>query len=674
MTSASRRASSERGSVAIGGPIVASFAACSWIAATTFGCEWPIVDVDELRGEVEIAVAVVVPEVAALGVRDRHRADRALHRPAVEHVLLVQVADALRGRRVRLRRRHCDLPGRSLAADPSGAPRPRRTWISPTSPEAEAGEDRLRLRRGLRLRAARPPPSRLARGDQRRVGAAPARVTAASRLPSGRRPRRRPSGSSRPARRPRPRGGGRSSGGGARASRSPRRRAGTVVVVVDVAERLGLDRRARSGSRRADVNRADRERAPSAVACNGAVERHRRERLVAEARRGRGPEQPLDEVARGSAPSPTHQRRAPHGRAPAASARTSSIARRSTSSSSRSRWHERHVLEEEHAEARIVDPLDPRPAAACDAAASTASSRSVVHRLSLSAVSRPPILSSARLSGEPEKERDGTSRRRAGRRRRRRGHTDQPLDRRPQRRRGVGPHRPGLQPRHRPADRRGRLRLRRGGRPRGAGRARGVRGVALALALPPHRALLPHPPARARQPRGDREDPHGRARQGPLRRDGRGRARARGDRVLLRDAGAPQGRLLRAGLHRDRRLLDPAAARRRRRDHAVQLPGDGAHVDVGAGARLREHVRPQAVREGPVRVALRRGAARPRRASRPASSTSSTATRSRSTRCSSIRASRRSRSSARRRSRATSTRPRRSTASAARRSAARRTT
>ena len=134
------------------------------------------------------------------------------------------------------------------------------------------------------------------------------------------------------------------------------------------------------------------------------------------------------------------------------------------------------------------------------------------------------------------------------------------------------------------------------------------------------------------------------------------------------------GRLLRAGLDRHRRLLDPPAARRRRRDHAVQLPRDGAHVDVGAGARVRQHLRAEAVREGPVRVGPRRGAARPRPACRTASSTSSTATRSRSTRCSSTRTSRPSRSSARRRSPATSTRPRRRTASAARRSAARRTT
>ena len=38
VTSASIRASVERGSVAIGGPIVASFSACSLIAAITFGC------------------------------------------------------------------------------------------------------------------------------------------------------------------------------------------------------------------------------------------------------------------------------------------------------------------------------------------------------------------------------------------------------------------------------------------------------------------------------------------------------------------------------------------------------------------------------------------------------------------------------------------------------------
>jgi hypothetical protein len=42
VTSASRRASVERASVAMGGPIVQSFSACSLIAATIFGCWCPM--------------------------------------------------------------------------------------------------------------------------------------------------------------------------------------------------------------------------------------------------------------------------------------------------------------------------------------------------------------------------------------------------------------------------------------------------------------------------------------------------------------------------------------------------------------------------------------------------------------------------------------------------------
>ena len=41
----------------------------------------------------------------------------------------------------------------------------------------------------------------------------------------------------------------------------------------------------------------------------------------------------------------------------------------------------------------------------------------------------------------------------------------------------------------------------------------------------------------------------------------------------------------------------PPAARRLRRHHAVQLPGDGAALDVPARARLRKYVRPEAERE-----------------------------------------------------------------------------
>ncbi len=42
VTSETRRASVERGSVAMGGPIVHSLSACSLIAATSFGCWCPI--------------------------------------------------------------------------------------------------------------------------------------------------------------------------------------------------------------------------------------------------------------------------------------------------------------------------------------------------------------------------------------------------------------------------------------------------------------------------------------------------------------------------------------------------------------------------------------------------------------------------------------------------------
>ena len=45
-----------------------------------------------------------------------------------------------------------------------------------------------------------------------------------------------------------------------------------------------------------------------------------------------------------------------------------------------------------------------------------------------------------------------------------------------------------------------------------------------------------------------------------------------------------------------RQLVRPPAARRRRRHHAVQLPGHGADVDVPGRRRLRQHLRPEAVR------------------------------------------------------------------------------
>ena len=153
--------------------------------------------------------------------------------------------------------------------------------------------------------------------------------------------------------------------------------------------------------------------------------------------------------------------------------------------------------------------------------------------------------------------------------------------------------------------RRGRRRRRRG--------QGGVPGVAGHVAVAARRGHVPPARARRRQPQGDRLAAHRRARQGAVRRARRGRPRPREHRVRLRHPAPDQGRLQRAGGDRRRRVLDPPAARRRRRHHAVQLPGDGADVDVRQRPRLRQHVRAQAEREGPVGVAAPRRAARPGR-------------------------------------------------------------
>ena len=80
----------------------------------------PDVEIHELRGEVEVALAVVVPEVAPFRAGNRDRVDRVLHRPGVEDELL-RVRDDLRPEvRVRLDDRHYSLL-RSLARDPSVA-------------------------------------------------------------------------------------------------------------------------------------------------------------------------------------------------------------------------------------------------------------------------------------------------------------------------------------------------------------------------------------------------------------------------------------------------------------------------------------------------------------------------------------------------------------------------
>ena len=157
------------------------------------------------------------------------------------------------------------------------------------------------------------------------------------------------------------------------------------------------------------------------------------------------------------------------------------------------------------------------------------------------------------------------------------------------------------------------------GRGRGCGRGGegGFPGLAGDLDLEADRRHVPHPQRRRGAPHGARGTAHRRARQGPVGRARRDRPRAREPRVRVRHPEPAQGRVLRAGVGRRRRLPDPPAARRRGRHHPVQLPGDGADVDVRDGDRGGQHVRAQAVGEGPVggqlpgRAAARRG--RPRR-------------------------------------------------------------
>ncbi len=78
------------------------------------------VDVDELRGEVQVALPVVIPEMTALGTGDRDRVDLALHRPRVEDVLL-RVRDDL-GTEVRVRLDDGHLHAPSLRSAPMVSP------------------------------------------------------------------------------------------------------------------------------------------------------------------------------------------------------------------------------------------------------------------------------------------------------------------------------------------------------------------------------------------------------------------------------------------------------------------------------------------------------------------------------------------------------------------------
>ena len=132
-------------------------------------------DVDELRGEVEVALPVVVPEVAALGSGDRERRERRLHGPRVDQVRAVVRDDAISLVRPVLERGHDSMvtryacPMTEVVAAPAGqatkalrqidhwiggervAGTSGRSWpgLQPGDRRADEG-GRVRLRRGDR--------------------------------------------------------------------------------------------------------------------------------------------------------------------------------------------------------------------------------------------------------------------------------------------------------------------------------------------------------------------------------------------------------------------------------------------------------------------------------------------------------------------------------------------
>ncbi len=163
--------------------------------------------------------------------------------------------------------------------------------------------------------------------------------------------------------------------------------------------------------------------------------------------------------------------------------------------------------------------------------------------------------------------------------------------------------------------------------------------------------------------------------------NGKIRSEARGGSAQV--GGALRVRLLAAADHPRRSARSFArrrvprralSGRRRRLDHAVQLPEHGSELDDPQRDRPRQLHDPQAVRAGAAqRGPHRRAAARSRTARRRAS-TSCTADRRRSKRSAIIPASKRSASSARRRSRRSSIAAAPRISSACSRSAARRIT
>ena len=111
-----------------------------------------------------------------------------------------------------------------------------------------------------------------------------------------------------------------------------------------------------------------------------------------------------------------------------------------------------------------------------------------------------------------------------------------------------------------------------------------------------------HRPAQRRA----RRHPFARTRQDAYRRQGRHPARRRSARSGVRRRAHDEGRIYRRGRPRHRHLFHAPAARRCRRHHAVQLPGDDPIVEAVAGDRLRQRLRAQAERALPRRTAAPR--------------------------------------------------------------------
>ena len=149
----------------------------------------------------------------------------------------------------------------------------------------------------------------------------------------------------------------------------------------------------------------------------------------------------------------------------------------------------------------------------------------------------------------------------------------------------------------RAGDGRGAARRHRGDRRRGRGGQGGVPGLARGGAGRTRGAA-----ARARrrprvEPRRAGDARGAQRRQADLRRPRRDRDGGRDLPLLRRRAGAP-ARQDDPGGRRGRRHL-PRAARRRRPDHALELPAGDRLLEGGAGARGRQHRRAQAGRADP---------------------------------------------------------------------------